>query len=92
MTLARMAEGLLEMKALRSFWEHARATLFYTVALDQEICSGCETCYEVCPVGCFSQSEDGAKIELSHLELCVACGACQLQCPMRAARLLPKRA
>jgi NAD-dependent dihydropyrimidine dehydrogenase PreA subunit len=77
------------MKALRSFWEHARATLFYSVSLDLDICVGRQTCYEVCPVGCFRQNSN-SQIELRHPELCVVCGACQLQCPSQAAQLLPK--
>jgi NAD-dependent dihydropyrimidine dehydrogenase PreA subunit len=78
------------MNVLKSFWEHAQATLFHSVSFDLQVCSGCHTCYDVCPVGCFRPSEDGSAIELRHPELCIACGACQLQCPSRAAQLLPR--
>ena len=78
------------MNILKSFWEHVQATLFYSVSLDLQLCSGCQTCYKVCPVGCFCPSTDESKIELYHPELCIACGACQLQCSSGAAQLLPK--
>ena len=77
------------MHLLKSFWEHAQATLFYSVSLDLDMCSGCQTCYEVCPVGCF-RADTNSKIELRYPKSCVVCGACQLQCPTRATQLLPK--
>lgn len=78
------------MNVLKSFWQYTQATLFHSVNLDLQVCSDCQTCYDVCPVGCFRPSEDGGEIELSHPELCIVCGACQLQCPSGAARLQPK--
>jgi NAD-dependent dihydropyrimidine dehydrogenase PreA subunit len=78
------------MNALKSFLEHARAALFYSVSLDRQACIGCQICYAVCPVGCFRPSETDDGIVLCRPELCIACGACQLQCPSRAAQLLPK--
>jgi len=85
-----MAEGLPMMDVLKSFSEYVQITLFCSVVLDRQACNSCEICYEVCPVGCFRLAEDGWKIELRYPDLCIACGACQLQCPSQAARLLPK--
>ena len=87
-----MVEGLPAMNGLENFWGHVQVTLFYSVGLDLQVCGGCETCYEVCPVGCFRATEDGSGIELRYPELCIACGACQLQCPSQAARLLHREA
>ncbi|OQY25161.1 MAG: hypothetical protein B6I34_02700 [Anaerolineaceae bacterium 4572_32.1] len=78
------------VEALKSFLKHAQITLSCSVRLNSQICKGCQTCYDVCPVGCFYPSRDGAKIHLRHPELCIACGACQLQCPHRAVQLLPQ--
>lgn len=79
------------MDILKNFGEHIQATLFYSVYLDAQICSGCQICYEVCPVGCFRLAENSSEIELHYPKLCIACGACQLQCPSRAAQLLPQK-
>lgn len=76
------------MNILKNFVEFVRVTLSCSVSLDPQICSGCQTCYEVCPVGCFCPSKDGSGIELCRSELCIACGACQLQCPSHAAQLV----
>ena len=48
--------------------------------VDEEECTGCGLCYEVCPVGAISV--DGlAKINTSK---CTACLACVKQCPQGA--------
>lgn len=52
---------------------------------DEDACTGCRLCYEVCPVLCWAPVE--RKVTLAHPERCVACGACALQCPTGAARL-----
>ena len=57
--------------------------------LDAELCRGCWTCHDVCPVGCFRPKWGQGVVEMVSRERCVACGACVLQCSERALRLAP---
>ena len=41
------------------------------VKIDLEICTGCESCVEVCPVEAISMEHDKAKVDE---ETCVDCG------------------
>ena len=52
-----------------------------------EKCTGAWQCYEVCPVGCWTPHYDKRKVEFHDPELCIACGACVLQCPEDAITL-----
>jgi uncharacterized Fe-S center protein len=48
-----------------------------------EMCTGCGTCLEECPVGAITLEEDVAVIED---EKCVRCGKCHEVCPVEAVR------
>ncbi len=48
--------------------------------VDEETCSACGGCAEVCPVDAISV-EDVAKVDA---ELCTECGACAEECPLEA--------
>ncbi|MCD6554913.1 MAG: hypothetical protein DRI52_07280 [Chloroflexi bacterium] len=73
---------------LRSFWQFMINTIFKTVHWDEERCSGCLTCYEVCPVGCCLPDPATKKIRVPDQDRCVVCGACVLQCPEGALALM----
>jgi NAD-dependent dihydropyrimidine dehydrogenase PreA subunit len=51
-------------------------------------CIGCWQCYEVCPIGLWTPDFESRKARFKGLEGCVACGACVLQRPGEAVRLL----
>ncbi len=51
------------------------------VQINQEKCTGCGLCVEVCPVEAISMEDDKAKIDA---EKCVDCGQCVGECPNEA--------
>ena len=51
------------------------------VVVNEEECTGCETCVEACPVGAISMMDDKAKIDP---ETCSECLACIDECPVEA--------
>jgi len=58
----------------------------WKVTLDRERCEGIYSCWEVCPEACFEKPNPEAaagerKVDLSHAEQCIRCGACIVQCP-----------
>ena len=53
-------------------------TLAYTAGK----CIGCGRCTEVCPHGVFDTNDDAAQI--TDKDLCMECGACALNCPVKA--------
>ncbi|MFQ5417880.1 MAG: HgcAB-like fusion protein [Myxococcota bacterium] len=54
------------------------------IVLDTERCKGVYSCWEVCPEACFEKREDVRKVEQTHDERCIRCGACVVQCPTDA--------
>ena len=51
--------------------------------VDEEICTGCGACAEVCPAEAITVN-DVAKVDP---ELCTECGACTEECPVEAITL-----
>ena len=51
------------------------------VQINQEKCTGCGLCVEICPVEAISMEDDKAKIDA---EKCVDCGQCVEECPNEA--------
>ena len=49
--------------------------------IDKEICIGCGTCVENCPVSAISMVDGKAEI---NEEICVHCGTCAGVCPVNA--------
>lgn len=50
--------------------------------IDEEKCTNCGTCVEVCPVEVFKKGEKVAIVEKP--EECIGCRACEAQCPESA--------
>jgi NAD-dependent dihydropyrimidine dehydrogenase PreA subunit len=53
-----------------------------TLALDQEKCTGCGMCMQVCPHGVFRMN--GGRVEIREKDACMECGACARNCPFAA--------
>lgn len=51
------------------------------VIVDQEKCTGCGTCEEVCPVEAINVESDKAVVDE---ETCVDCGSCIEECQEKA--------
>lgn len=51
--------------------------------LKKEFCSGCEACYNICPVNaiCMEQDREGFYYPEIRTEKCIACGKCEEVCP-----------
>ncbi len=61
--------------------EIARSLRKLEIHLDKNKCKGVWQCYEVCPIGCWTPDYEARKVIFHNPELCIACGACVLQCP-----------
>ena len=61
----------------------------FDIKLDMEACTGCGTCYEVCPSENFGEPE-GGKVNVieENREDCVGCRACETQCPEEAIEII----
>ena len=53
-----------------------------TLELNEERCSGCGVCLEVCPHPVFELRNGKARIVCR--DACMECGACALNCPVHA--------
>jgi NAD-dependent dihydropyrimidine dehydrogenase PreA subunit len=59
------------------------------VALDFERCQGVYSCWQVCPAACFEkpaapEPDGGRRVQITHSERCLRCGACIVQCSLDA--------
>ena len=53
--------------------------------IDEEKCSGCGTCADICLQDVFFGSEKGEVPVVSYPEECWHCNACVLDCPVEGA-------
>ena len=56
-----------------------------TLEYDEDKCSGCGRCVEVCPHGIF-QLKEGIAV-MGDKDLCMECGACKRNCPTGAIKV-----
>lgn len=53
-----------------------------TLELRQSVCIGCGRCLEVCPHQVFALAD--RKVFIRDRDACMECGACALNCPVKA--------
>jgi ferredoxin len=68
-------EASLQNKAMREFM-HARTLL--KPQADPELCTGCGTCVDQCPVSALSMGEHVPEVDCA---ICISCFCCQEICP-----------
>lgn len=49
------------------------------IKINEAWCKGCVICVDLCPEGVLIMERGKAKV--TKLELCTACGLCELRCP-----------
>ena len=59
----------------------------YFAQVDDELCTGCETCLERCQMEAIDMTDDLAGI---NLDRCIGCGLCVTTCPTEAIALIKK--
>ncbi len=52
--------------------------------IDEEKCSACGTCYDLCAEDVFFGTEEGNRPVVSHPEACYHCYLCVNECPEEA--------
>jgi len=58
-----------------------------TLSLNVNKCVGCRVCTDVCPHGVLEI--DKKKAYIADKDLCIECGACALNCPVKAVTVNP---
>lgn len=53
--------------------------------IDEEACTGCGACVNICPEGVLELVGDVAK--LAYSDRCTGCGTCEAECPVGAITL-----
>ncbi len=66
---------------LLEHWHLARTLRTLAIHFDPDKCAGIWQCYAVCPMGCWTPDHERRVVVFHGERLCVACGACVLQCP-----------
>ncbi len=64
---------------------HAFVKSDYIISVEEDLCSGCETCIERCQFDALSIPEDIIAIDK---ERCIGCGVCAVTCPEGALQLV----
>jgi len=60
-----------------------RLSPYGSIQIDEERCSSCTLCYEVCPRGVYEIDFIRRKAKIVRAKECVNCSACVQQCPQR---------
>ncbi len=64
-----------------------RLNPYGNIQIEEERCTGCSLCYQVCPRGIYEIDHVHRKAKIIHAEDCVNCYACVKQCPERCLKI-----
>ena len=59
--------------------------------IDYELCEGCGTCVDECPMDVIRMDENTGKPFIKYLRDCQACFLCEIDCPTEAIFVSPDR-
>jgi NAD-dependent dihydropyrimidine dehydrogenase PreA subunit len=59
--------------------------------INQELCEGCGTCVDSCPMDVIRFDDDAQKAYIMYQKDCIACLNCEFNCPMNAIYVSSRR-
>lgn len=68
----------------RKFPRDSIMATYFLRKTDEEICTGCGACEEICPVQAITMEDDGPVVDL---DWCIGCGVCATVCSEDAVRM-----
>ncbi len=57
--------------------------------INEELCNGCKTCFNYCPMDVFRFHEGNKKAYINYVEDCQGCFLCEVECPQGAITCVP---
>ncbi|RLG54381.1 MAG: hypothetical protein DRO00_01395 [Thermoproteota archaeon] len=61
-----------------------------TILLDEERCTGCRLCENLCPANIYEMGSGKMKIKKERLSYCFVCRACEVSCPTQAIAVIER--
>lgn len=69
-----------------------KGVLLMLKELDEDRCTGCKICVDICPEDVLRFDEDRKKAYVAYPEDCLGCGVCAWFCPLKCIEVTIDRA